>query len=265
MSQSQQYQSYHGYVDSNFLKIFAERRREHKRQIYQRMDIRPGQRILDIGCGPGTDTIPLAHLVGQTGHVAGIDQDETMVDEADRQAKASGVGGWVEHKVGDVLALPFADDHFDVCHAERVMLHLSEPAQAFAEIIRVTKPGGRIVLLDLDGASFSVETPEVETERRIAEAWIRFHNNSYAGRQLYGLFKKHRFRDVSVEISPLLFESLAAYQQIFRLDGIASKAIEAGMMTRDELERFEASLEEAEEMGGFFAYGIFVTVVGSKP
>jgi len=265
MPQPQEYQDYHGYVDKDFLKTMTEHGQTHKQQVYQQMNVQPGHHILDVGCGPGTDTIPLAQLVGPTGQVIGIDHDEAMVAEANNQAEVAGVSDWVEHRVEDALALSFEDNQFDACHTERVLFHLSKPAQAFAEIVRVTKPGGRIALLEPDGANISVDTPEVEVERRIAQAWIKFHKSSYVGRQLYGFFKRHQFQDVSVEIWPWVLESLSVYRQIFRLDDIASKALEAGMVTPDELQRYETSLEEAEKIGAFFGYGAMVTVIGRKP
>ncbi len=265
MAQNQPYQNQHGYVDAAFLKMAADLGKDRKQQVYRLMHVQPGQRVLDVGCGPGTDTIPLAHLVGPTGHVVGLDQDAAMLTEADTKAAAEGVTDWVEHRLGDALALPFAANHFDACHSERMFLHLRQPAQAFAEMVRVTKPEGWIAISEPDGASISVDSPEVEVERRLAQAWVRFHNNSYAGRQLYALFKGHQLVDVSATILPVMFNNLAMYRRMFRLDEVASKALEVGMVQQDELQRFETSLEEAERAGAFFSYFSMITVVGRKP
>ncbi len=265
MTQNQPYQHQHGYVDAAFLKTAADLGKDRKQQVYRQMHVQPGQRVLDVGCGPGTDTIPLAQLVGPTGYVIGLDQDPAMLAEADTQAAAAGVKDWVEHRLGDALALPFAANHFDACHSERVFLHLLQPAPAFAEIVRVTKPGGWIAISEPDGVSISVDSSEVEVERRLAHAWVRFHNNSYAGRQLYALFKHHQLVDVSVTIVPFICTHLAMYRRLFRLDEVASKALEAGMVRHDELHRFETSLEGAERSGAFFSYFSMITVVGRKP
>jgi len=265
MAQNQPYQNQHGYVDAAFLKAAADLSKERKQQVYRLIHIQPGQHILDVGCGSGTDTIPLAHFVGPAGKVIGLDQDPAMLAEADKRAAAEGVTDWVEHRVGDALALPFAANHFDACHSERMFLHLLQPAQAFAEIVRVTKPGGWIAISEPDGASISVDSPEVEVERQLAQAWVRFHNNSYAGRQIYALFKHHQLEDVSVTILPFMFPNLAMYRRLFRFDEVASKALEAGIVRQEELQRFETSLEAAERIGAFFGYFNIITVVGRKP
>ena len=266
MSQTQEDATYHGYVKAHFLTTSAEQhRKEHKQQIYRLMNVQPGHRVLDIGCGPGTDTIPLAHLVGPTGQVIGVDQDEAMIAEANKRAEAEGISDRVEHKLGDVLTLPFEDNHFDTCHSERVFIHLPNPEQVFAETVRVMKAGGWIAIIDIDGGSFSIDTPEVEVERRLAQVWVQLHNNGYAGRQLYGIFRQHALLDISVQILPFMFGSLSIYRHLFRLDSVASKAIETGLVRQDELLRFQTSLEEADSRDSFFGYVNFITVVGRKP
>ena len=110
----------------------------------QAQDIREGDAILDLGCGPGDDTRRLALLVGATGRVVGVDSSEAMIAEARRRAEGSGLP--VEYRIGNVQGLEFTDGEFDGCRAERVFQHLPDPAQALAELVRVTRPGGRIVI-----------------------------------------------------------------------------------------------------------------------
>ncbi len=153
----------------------------------------------------------------------------------------------------------------DACHSERVFLHLQNPAQVFAEMVWVTRPGGRITAVDPDGASISVDTPEADIERRIVPFWVTKHNNGYAGRQLYLYFKQHGLVDVTVELftGPIFDLDLFAY--VFKLDDILERALRAGAVTRVEVERFRASLEQAATTGAFYATSNIVTVVGRKP
>jgi len=188
-----------------------------------------------------------------------------MLVEANRRAEEAGVSDWVEHKLGDASSLPFGAAQFDACHSERLFMHLSEPEQAFAEIVRVTRPGGWIAIIDADWGSFSIDTPETDVERRLARFYIELHNNGYAGRQLYRFFKQHNLVDVSVDVSAAPYTDLAFVRRYAAMDERMEKAVGAGVITQDELERFRASLEQADAMGAFFATGNTVTVAGRKP
>ena len=102
-----------GYVDSDFLRLIEEMVATYKQRTYSLMQIESGHKVLDVGCGPGTDTIPLALLVGETGQVVGVDYDQEMLAEADQRAEEAGVGGWVTHQHADAAALPFEPNRFD--------------------------------------------------------------------------------------------------------------------------------------------------------
>ncbi|KFY41825.1 hypothetical protein V494_02777 [Pseudogymnoascus sp. VKM F-4513 (FW-928)] len=101
--------------------------------------LKPGMTILDIGCGPGSISIDLARLTPDS-HVTGIDVADPLA-EARASAVALGVNN-VEFKVGDIHALDFPDDSFDVVHVHQVLQHISDPVKAIREMRRVAKPGG---------------------------------------------------------------------------------------------------------------------------
>src|SRR5438270_371831 len=77
-----------------------------KSRAYRLMNLRPGERVLDIGCGPGTSTIALARLVGPTGMVVGVDHDLGMIARANAFAVRAGVAGWTRHQLGNCVNLP---------------------------------------------------------------------------------------------------------------------------------------------------------------
>ena len=141
---------YSGYVDSAYLDVAAEMLSAAKRRTYELMEPQVGDRVLDLGCGPGSDTVTLAGFVGDEGQVHGVDFDPEMVEEANGRAKAAGLDERVLHRQADAAALPFDDDFFDACRSELVFQHLPDPATGLAEMTRVTRPGGRIVVLDTD-------------------------------------------------------------------------------------------------------------------
>jgi hypothetical protein len=95
--------------------------------------------------------------------------------------------------------------------------------------------------------------------------WISKHHNGFAGRQLYRFFKQHGLVEVAVEILPGPFMDFDLFARIFALDDIQDRALRAGAVTQEEVDRFRASLVQAGAAGTFFATFNVVTVVGHKP
>jgi SAM-dependent methyltransferase len=112
-----------------------------------------GTSILDVGCGPGTITADFATLVTPA-RVVAMEVDEGALEVARTEIVRRGLTN-VDFVIGDVNALEFADDSFDVVHAHQVLQHLSDPVGALREMRRVTRPGGVIAVRDSDYAAFA--------------------------------------------------------------------------------------------------------------
>jgi len=118
--------------------------------------LKHGESILDVGCGTGGVTIPAKIRVGENGSAAGIDPAPEMIAVAHR--KASRAGMEIDFRVGVIESLPFPDDTFDVVTSSLMMHHLPEHLQikGLAEILRVLKPAGRILIADMMRPSTSL-------------------------------------------------------------------------------------------------------------
>ena len=110
--------------------------------------VRAGQTALDVGCGPGHLAIALQQQAGAAGEVHGIDPSTEMIHVARR--RASRIGAPVEFLVGTIEQLPYPDETFDSVVTRLVLHHLSESSrrQGFAELRRVLKPGGTLVVVE---------------------------------------------------------------------------------------------------------------------
>ena len=255
-----------GYVNAEYLNAAAALVAGVKQQSFERMAVSKGARVLDLGCGPGIDTVALGRIVGSHGEVHGVDYDVAMVREADTRAKAERVDAWVSHHHASATALPWPSGYFDACRSERVFQHLLDPERAFDEILRVTKSGGQVVIIDTDWATLTIDTDETELERRL----VQFHaahmmNNPYSGRHLHRMFCRRGLQDIRIIVHPVFITDVAVARQILRLDHMAVEALAAGVIDAGESLRWQASLSRAATTGGFFASANAVLVSGRKP
>lgn len=119
-----------------------------RRLMFERISLRSGEAVLDIGCGLGSDLLEIGKLVGPAGRLVGLDASGVMIAEARRRAADLGV--CVTFDVGDAQALPFPDNTFDLCRAARLLEHLPDATRSLMEMVRVTRHGGRIAVFDFD-------------------------------------------------------------------------------------------------------------------
>ncbi|WP_035846970.1 methyltransferase domain-containing protein [Kitasatospora azatica] len=165
--------------------------------------LRPGLRVLDVGCGPGTITADLAELVGPQGTVVAVDTSAEVLEQAAEYVAGRGIGN-VDFAVADVHALPYRTAEFDVVHAHQVLQHLADPVAALREMRRVTAPGGVVAARDADyqAMTWYPELPELD-------AWLDLYRRSArvnggepdAGRRLLAWARAAGFTEVTAASS----------------------------------------------------------------
>ena len=127
--------------------------------------LEPGERVVDLGCGAGTDTLVAAQMVGPEGHVTGIDMTPEMLARARRAADELGVEN-VELVEAEVERLPLADESVDVVISNGVIDLVPDKDAVFAEIYRVLRPGGRMQVADV-----TLQRPVSEEGKRNIDLW----------------------------------------------------------------------------------------------
>jgi arsenite methyltransferase len=124
-----------------------------------------GERVLDLGCGAGTDSLVAAQMVGSSGSVVGIDMTPAMLAKARRAAAELGVTN-ADFVEGEVESLPFRDDSFDVVISNGVIDLVPDKDAVYSEIYRVLAPGGRIQIADV-----TIQNPVSAEGRRNIDLW----------------------------------------------------------------------------------------------
>lgn len=258
--------SFHGEVGTDYLAKAADIFLPLKQLSYERMNASSGNKILDVGCGSGVDVMALAKHVGETGKVIGFDHDAKMLDEASQKVKNIGLNELVSVIQGSATQLPFQADYFDSCRSERLFMHLIEPEQVLSEMIRVTKPGGRIVILDTDWCSLSIDTLLPNIERALSDYRLaHVINNGYSGRSLYRQFREQQLSDIQVEVFPIFFTDIDLFYFICMQQAIEDQALADHAVTRKELNYWRTEMEQAASNDSFYGCANIVMVSATKP
>lgn len=231
--------------------------RECKRLMLDLLGIRAGHRLLDIGCGVGDDVNEMARLVGNTGKVVGLDSSHVMAVESRRRSE----GLPVEIVVGDAENLEFPAASFDGCRSERAFMYL-DAGRALEEMIRVTKPGGRLVVFDLDHDGISIDSPRLATTRKMVQFHSDNHRNGIVGRQLMRLFKERELTDIKFTPHSLIFP-FSFFKRLY--SGLLIKAQEAGVITKTEGAEWFNEIADAANRGFFHMVVPGFIVGGQKP
>jgi ubiquinone/menaquinone biosynthesis C-methylase UbiE len=155
-----------------------------------------GERILDVGCGPGFYVAELAEHVGPSGSVVGVDVSPQMLAAAARRAES--LDNVAFHEAG-ATALPLDDASFDGAVSVQVLEYVPGVDDALAELYRVLRPGGRAVVWDVDWATVSMHSADPARTRRVLERWDEHLAHPSLPRTLAPRLRSAGFVDVRTE------------------------------------------------------------------
>jgi ubiquinone/menaquinone biosynthesis C-methylase UbiE len=210
-------------------------------------ELRPGMRLLDVGCGPGSITSGLAKRVAPAESI-GIDPSPSVIETARSLADASSPN--LSFEVGNIYEPRFPPESFDAVFAHQVLQHLRRPVDALAQMRRLLKPGGVIGVREVDWGSMTFY-PENEGMRRFLPLYYELARRNggepNAGRFMRRWFREAGFGEVRVTTSTTSYADAAAtrewaetYAERTLRSNIADKALEYGLATRADLESIAA-------------------------
>ncbi|MBV9105257.1 MAG: methyltransferase domain-containing protein [Verrucomicrobia bacterium] len=229
-----------------------------KPMILDGLNLRPGLNVLDLGCGTGADALDIAQRLAPSGAVTGVDVSGTMIAKARR--RAAGLGLPVAFEVGNATQLRFAENTFDACRTERMLMHIAEPVRAFAEMVRVTKRDGHIAVFDFDWDTFVIDNPHRATTRRVVASFSDSMRSGWIGRQLRRMFLDTGMIEVTLTCHQVFigFEFLGLL-----IGGHLTHAQQAGALDPTKVKRWWDYLREADAAGRFLA-GLTAFIVSGR-
>lgn len=228
---------------------------------YDLLALQPGEHVLDLRCGIGRDLVRMAPLVGPSGSVTGLETYDAVVEAARQRVAQEGLTN-VRVLRADAGPLPFPDDAFDVVHTERVLGVDGDPEALVAEIVRVTRPGGRIVCCEIDSGDRFIDFDEMDLVEKVYVRGGGFSRHPYMGRQLFRRFRRAGLTDVEVR-GYLWTQPNQARGAVIEAD--LRKAVSEGSVSPAEAERFDAQYRAHLEAGNLFGANATFLARGTKP
>ena len=218
--------------------------------LLERAGLREGWHCADIGCGTGLVTMAMTKHVGAAGRVIGVDEAGTFIDLA-RQAAAERKLKNVEFVSGDAYALPLPSAQFDLVYARCLLSHLNAPLRAIQAMTALTRPGGCVVIEDIDcsGVFAHPKAPALMRHLDLYQRVMRLHGGDpLIGRKLPRLCRKTGLTDVRFEVvSPS--EPREPVKRLYPLTLACLKPaiVEAGLATARDVDALIAELNVKAE------------------
>jgi ubiquinone/menaquinone biosynthesis C-methylase UbiE len=223
---------------------------------------KPGERLLEVGSGSGILCRMLAPQLQPGGWMMGVDISPEMTAEARKYTLSEGISSGITFETGKAEALPYPDASFDGAIAARLLLHVTDPDAVLREMKRVVKPGGRVVVMDWDFDTVTVDHPDQELSRRLLH-WRNDHHggNNWSGRQLWRRMQTAGLQNLSVHpwVTVTHRETDGLTQSLWRA---AQVACEGGAISLVEQEAWILELKSHIQDGTFFASIVYFIVKG---
>ena len=167
-----------------------------RRLVREALAAAPGERILDVGCGPGFYAAEILEEVGEGGSVVGVDTSAAMLGVAANRVKGRPNA---DFRQGDATVVPVEDGEFDAALSVQVLEYVADPTAALREMRRALRPGGRVVIWDVDWATLSWHSEDPARMARVLEAWDTHLVHPSLPRTLATRMREAGFTDVRAE------------------------------------------------------------------
>ena len=216
----------------------------------QALALQAGERVADVGSGPGLLAAEMATQVGPAGRVVGLDLSDPMLALSRQRRAGLATSTCLSFLKADAVRLPFGDGSFDVAVSTQVYEYVADVAAALAEAYRVLRPGGRVVVLDTDWDSIVWAAGDQARMRRLLAAWADRFADPHLPRSLSWQLQRAGFRVERREVL-VLFKPEYDPNTYSVANGqiMADFAVSQGRIPREEAEAWMRDLQRLGRQG----------------
>jgi len=223
---------------------------EQRQQVLASLDLQADESVLDVGPGPGLLLQEIAACVGPGGRVVGADLSEPMLVLAKRRCAEL---PWVELQIADASALPFEAESFDAIVSTQVYEYVEDIPTAFDKLFEITRPGGRVAILDTDYDSLVIHTEDPERMAQVLSAWDEHFVHRGLPRVLAPLLRDAGFAVGRRSAIPILNPEYHPGAFSFHLTKMmATYAVGRRGVTKALADAWLAELQELGDRGDYF-------------
>lgn len=233
--------------------------KEMQRQYRVWFDPKPGETILDVGCGTGVNAHAIGKLVGASGKVIGIDNSSAMLEVARSKAARDNVA-YRELAVED---MDYPEATFDGIVCTQLLGYLADPVSVIRSLLRVTRPGGRVFVAETDWDTLAYNIPDKELQRKVTLSFTDHHGDGWVGRRLDTMCRQAGATEI--ELHPYVIHN--AEYSIRKYGGPLSYVIRDYLLrskkcSEEEVTRWLQLLSDAyDEKSYFFSLSRFICIL----
>jgi len=222
-----------------------------RRNIFmETLNLRTGEKVLELGCGGGSYAFEAAQFVGPTGHVSAIDISADQIAAA--RERCAGFT-WVECQIGNLLDLPYRDGEFDAVYSIQVLEYASDLSKAFREIHRVLRDGGRFVNISTNWSSCVWYSENKERMRRVLDDWSAHETHRDLPTIIAGEVRKAGLQLLRQRAVPILNTSFSENRISYWLCKLMpGYVVGRGEVSQEEADAWAAEFAELDQRGKYF-------------
>lgn len=232
--------------------------RAYKRMTFDLLRLAAGMKVADVGCGAGEDARALAAIAGAGGEVIGFDLSEAMIAQSRMRHAEPGL----RFVCSPSDALGLSDNYLDGIRADRLLIHVPDPMATLDEMIRVTKPGGRIVLSEPDMPGLWFASDDYAASELIIKAIAGSCATPFLPRDLWAAFRDRSLADINYTVLAITSFDPSVVAKVVDFDAVLKLMVYKGLLDEKRAAAWSNDLKARGRTGRFVA-GLNMMVVSA--